>query len=103
MGSSRFVTYVITIKMVSGAFHTPAEWKIRSRYGCKGYGNPTVANIDKWVTAFEKSMRQGGYNYPIGIDQVIEAKIVHQSTDTILTVWKRHEQRKNQPMFEVIS
>ena len=103
MGGSRTFPYVLKIKTVSGAFHTPMEWRLRAQFGIPGYGKPTVANIDKWVTALEDSMKPGGCNAHIGFDPVVEARIVenHAGGDTVAE-WVRSVQRPNEPKFQVI-
>ncbi len=104
MGKSRTFTYRLEFVCVSRAHYTPQEWRVRSHrlYG-PGFGAPTTENIDKWVTGFENSMKPGGANAHLGMDQVTHAQVIDQRTDEIVATWSRRRQRPNQPLFEVIS
>ena len=104
MGKTRTFTYRLEFRCVSGAHYTPQEWRVRSHrlYG-QGFGAPTTANIDKWVTGFENSMKPGQPNAHLGQDQVTVAQVVDQRDGKIVAVWFRRNERKNQPLFEVIS
>jgi hypothetical protein len=53
MGRSVTPKYAMT---VDGNPETCFTWD------CKRYGRPTVANIEKWVMAFAKSLEVGGSN-----------------------------------------
>ena len=106
MGRSRFIPYLVYISTVLSragrVAHTPMEWKIRAQYGIPGYGQPTMENLDRWVMAFEDATKPGGCNAHCGYDPIVEAKIVRQSTGEVLVDWKRCEQRKDEPMFQVM-
>jgi hypothetical protein len=103
MGKTRTYTYRLELRVISGAYYTPQGWLVRgSRLLGPGKGKPTAGNIDKWVTAFENSMRPGGVNAHLGIDQVTYARIVHQASGQVMAEWRRKDWRKNQPLFEVI-
>ncbi len=43
-----------------------------------------------------------GPNKHLGIDQVTVAKIIDQRTGEIIALWVRSQQRKNQPLFQII-
>ena len=104
MGKTRTFPFRLEFRCVSGHYYTPQEWRVRSHrlYG-PGFGAPTTPNIDKWVTGFEDSMKKGGANAHLGLDQVTFAQVVDQRTGDVVATWVRREQRKNQPLFEVIS
>lgn len=101
MGRVVKVQYRLEIKCISGNRYTPSAWRVRGQFGNHGDGKPTAENIDKWVTAFEQSMIDG-VNKHLGIDQVVEAKIVHQTSSETVASWIRSEWRKNQPLFQII-
>lgn len=60
MGRSYTPKYVVEME---GS--TPAEWRVKSRYGIPGYGAPTEANLIKYVEAFIESLKVGGANQHI--------------------------------------
>ena len=101
MGKSTTWPYRLEIKCVSRKHYTPMEWRCRMSRFAPGFGMPTAANIDKWVTVFEESMRTGP-NKHLGLDQVVTAQIVDQRTGDVVATWDRSSWRKNQPMFEII-
>ena len=102
MGRSTTPKYVLEICCSDYCRYTPMAWHVGSHYGLPGDGKPTVANINKWVTRFEES-RISGANKHLGIALVIRATIIlNDGSRTVVTAWTRHEQRKNEPMFQVI-
>lgn len=94
MGRVITPTFRLETSWVSGARHTPQEWRKQS-------GRPTTANIDKWVAAVEQSMIDGP-NKHLGIDQCVYARIIRQRTGEVVAEWERSKQRPNQPMFEIV-
>jgi hypothetical protein len=102
MGRSRMVIYSLRIVTSDNTVSTPMEWRVGARHGIPGYGKPTTENIDKWVTAYEESLKSGGCNAHLGIHSVVSAKIVDQRTDTNVAYWERKLQRPNEPLFQVI-
>lgn len=103
MGKTRMFTYRLEIRCVSRNIYTPMEWRVKgSRLSGPGYGKATIENLDKWVTAFEESMVSGP-NKHLGIDQVVSAWVVDQRTGEVVAEWRRSEQRKDQPFFQLIS
>ncbi len=100
MGKSVTPPYRLEIRVISGAHYTPLSWDVKSGVNRTGCGKPTVANIDKWVTAFEASMLT--HNKHLGIDQVTFAKVIDQRTGEVVATWVRKEQRKSQPLFQII-
>lgn len=54
---------------------TPAEWRARKRGPLPGYGQPTDANLARYVKAFEDSTKPGGVNAHLGETRVTRASI----------------------------
>ena len=82
--------------------YTGQAWQVRAKYGRPGDGQPTPANIDRWVTAFEQS-RIDGANKHLGIASVVEAWIVDQENgNEVVARWVRSEMRKDEPKFQII-
>lgn len=81
MARDRMCLYRLEITVASGWRVTPMEWRTRAHklYG-PGYGKPSVANITRWVEAYEASMRPGGPNAHLGQDQVLTARVTNQRT-----------------------
>jgi hypothetical protein len=103
MGRSTTPTYRLEITGHTGNFTiTNSAWHVQSRYGIPGDGRPSTDNLDRYVTAFEKSLRTGGSNAHLGIFLITSCRIIRQSTGKVVAEWKRSEQRKNEPMFQVI-
>lgn len=96
----RYVLSVVTTRF--GSSHSRMEWRIGSRNGIRGYGNPTMKNIDRWVTEFERSM-VAGPNKHLGVYSVISAKIVNQFTGETVADWERTRDRPDEPKFQVVT
>lgn len=104
MGRITTPPYRIEIKCSDSRYSfTPMAWRVRSNNaGIRADGKPTVANLDKWVTAYEDSLRPGGCNAHLGIHSVVSAKIIRQSDNEVVAEWIRSQQRPNEPRFQVI-
>lgn len=97
MGRSRKLHYVIhVITSNSSGWVTPSEWK------CRQSGRPTTANIDKYVTVFEDSLKPGGCNAHLGFFTLVKCWIVDQFKGETVAVWERKVARPNEPKFQVI-
>lgn len=86
MGMSRTWTYSLRFKLASGAHVTPHQWRVKQS------GKPTTANIDKWVTQYEKSLTDG-VNKHLGPDQVTSAHVIDQRTGDTVATWTRTASR----------
>jgi hypothetical protein len=75
---------------------------VKAQYGIPGDGKPTTANIDRWVTSYEESLKPGGPNAHLGLHQVSYARIIRQSDNQIVAEWNRSKQRPNEPLFKVV-
>lgn len=102
MGHTRTPKYRLEMTTTYPGYFTPQAWEVRARYGVPGNGTPTTDNIDKWVTAFEDSLRPGKPNAHLGIFSVVTAKIINQFTGEVVATWTRKTARPNEPKFQVI-
>jgi len=98
MGKAIVSRYALHVR-VTGGVHTPSTWNVKGKYGAKGQGKPTEANIAKYVQASEESCRPNGINEHLGIFSYLRAWIVDQQTGDIVAQWTRP---KGGPMFQVI-
>jgi hypothetical protein len=76
-GRSRAITYALHMQS-RGYSYTPSEWRVRARYGARGYGAPTDANLEQHIRAFEASTQPGGANAHLGPTTISRAWIVDQ-------------------------
>lgn len=90
MGRSRAITYTVQL-VVSGKFHTPAEWRTRPRLNgvVPSHGKPTAENLTKYVSLHEESTRGDGCNKHLGEETVASAHIVHQPTGKVVASYVR--------------
>lgn len=102
MGRSYTPKYRLEFTTTRPGYFTPGAWEVRGRYGRHSDGKPTTANLDKWVTAFEDSLRPGKPNAHLGIFSVVTAKIINQFTGEVVATWTRKTARPNEPLFQVI-
>ena len=103
MGRSTTPTYRLEILGHTGDFGmTNGAWNVRGRNGCPGAGKPSTESLDRYVTSFEESLRPGECNAHLGIFSLTSCQIVHQSTGKVVATWKRSEQRKDEPAFQVV-
>jgi hypothetical protein len=88
MGQSIAVTYTVELvtRGESGRrfLCTPAEWRVKARNRVPGYGRPTVANLENYISTFEGSTQAGGCNAHLGAQKVVSAKIVDQRTKGVV-------------------
>lgn len=76
--------------------HGSMEWRCRRRGQVPGYGNPTEANLAKWVEKFNASLKPGGVNEHVGDRaRVFKAQIVDQFSGTVVATYEA-------PMFQVV-
>lgn len=90
MGRSYTPRYVCEI-VVPGTYHTPMSWDVKSRYGARGYGKPTDANLKKYVEGFEASTKPGGVNAHLGETIVTSARIIDQFEGGVVATYKQPE------------
>ncbi len=84
MGRSRMIRFIIKIKLASGAYNTPMEWRVRRNGVIPADGTPNAANVDKWVKVFEASLQPGGCNAHCGPDKVTAVSIIDQKIGEIV-------------------
>jgi hypothetical protein len=89
MGSHTTPRYILNITCSDHRRYSPIIWNVRTQYGARGFGKPTLSNINKWVTGFESSLKPGNPNAHLGEFVVIEAWIIDQIDDKIIVHWKR--------------
>lgn len=85
MGRTTTPTYRVEI-FVFGYHYSPMAWSVRARGKIPGFGQPTDANLAKYVSDFEEDCETGA-NKHLGTQIVRSAKIVKQSTDEIVATY----------------
>jgi len=76
--------------------HTSMIWR-------KEYGRPTTANLDKWVTSYEESLKPGGCNAHLGYDPVVSVEIKRNVVGgDVVASWERKTARPDEPKFQVV-
>lgn len=84
MGHSTTPTYRLEFNDTSGQYNTQA-WDSMS------YGPPTVTNLQKYMSAYTKSLEPGCVNAHLsdkGVPYPMMARIVHQRSHTTVCVYK---------------
>lgn len=79
MGRSRTPTYRLEVK-TDRARWEPMAWRTTGPGPAKGYGKPSLTNLERWVDEMERSTCPGGVNAHLGVTIIREARIIHQST-----------------------
>lgn len=102
MGREHTPKYRIEFHTTKPGYFTTQAWRVYGRFGRPGDGKPFTANIDRWVTAFENSLKPGGTNAHLGIFSIISAKIKKQDTGKVVAEWERHTARPDEPKFQAI-
>ncbi len=87
MGKSSTPTYRVEAEFSDGT-GTKGAWQVKAAYGIPGNGQPTAANLAKWVEALESSSRPGGCNAHIGPLTVFNARIIRQSTRQTVATYR---------------
>ncbi len=89
MGRSYTPTFKLSIATTEH-YCTPSAWDVRARHGCRGNGQPTDANLEKWVKEFEQSCIDGA-NKHLGPMTIVLARITRQSTGKIMASYVRED------------
>lgn len=88
MDESFTPTYRVAIRTTQGHY-TPMEWQVRGRYGMRGYGAPTAANLAAFVHQLEASHEPGGVNAHVGPTMILQATIVRQANNLVMAQYAR--------------
>lgn len=91
----RYVLKIVRHTCFGHSF-TPMTWAV------KDMGQPTVANIDKYVSEFEQSLVNGP-NKHLGIFSLAECMIWDQKFKREVCRWVRREFRPNESPFQVVA
>ena len=86
MGRSRVVPYTVECFAI-GHRITPMEWRIRPRYQIPANGQPTAANLAKYIEDLNASFRAGGVNAHCGPIRITSAHIVRQRDKQVMAEW----------------
>jgi hypothetical protein len=72
------------------------EWRCRRRGPVAGYGQPTEANLEKWVERFNAALKPGGCNEHLGDRaRVTRASVRDQFSGEVLATYEV-------PLFQVV-
>jgi hypothetical protein len=68
---------------VPGYLYSPMIWRVKRRGKTPGYGQPTDANLAKYIADFEQDCLTG-VNQHLGAQKVKRATIINQTTGDVV-------------------